>query len=220
MGIGDIAGLGKAAQTPIDRISAGFGKRYKPKAIRDEGSAKAQALLETERAKADAKAYRTVKVAEAESQANLVKLKGDIEAAALAERAGARFLQTALRKQENVEAIVDESVALLTLEQDEEPAAIEDDWIMRFLEYAENVSDEQLRRVWAQILADKAVVSRRSLSLLTLDSLRLLEPHQAESFEFFCKGPLDGALCVSTDRAAVSTRVVRPQGIVSLVTID
>jgi hypothetical protein len=187
MGIEDVAGLGKAAETLIDRISAGIGKRYKPRAIRNEGGALAEALLDTECAKVDAKVYEIVKVAEAESKANLIRLQGDIEAAKLRERAGARFLNTAIRKQANVEAIIDKSVALLESAKEEEPATIEDDWIMRFLEYAENVSNEQLRQVWARILADKAVATRRSMSLLTLDSLRLMEPHQAESFEAFCK---------------------------------
>lgn len=60
------------------------------------------------------------------------------------------------------------------------------DWFMRFYEAVGNVSDEEMQRVWAKILAGE-VNKPKSFSLETLDVVRNLSKQDAELFSKICK---------------------------------
>ena len=60
------------------------------------------------------------------------------------------------------------------------------DWFMRFYEAAGNISDEEMQRVWAKILAGE-VNRPGSFSLETLDVVRNLSKQDAELFTKTCK---------------------------------
>ena len=65
-------------------------------------------------------------------------------------------------------------------------AAYNFDWFMRFYESVGNVSDEEMQRVWAKILAGE-VNRPGSFSLETLDVVRNLSKQDAELFTKICK---------------------------------
>ena len=65
-------------------------------------------------------------------------------------------------------------------------AAYDFDWFMRFYEAVGNISDEEMQRVWAKILAGE-VNKPKSFSLETLDVVRNLSKHDAELFTIICK---------------------------------
>ena len=67
------------------------------------------------------------------------------------------------------------------------------DWYMRFYEAVGNVSDEEMQRVWAKILAGE-VNRPGSFSLETLDVLRNLCKHDAELFTKICKHCIQSSL--------------------------
>lgn len=60
------------------------------------------------------------------------------------------------------------------------------DWFMRFYEAVGNISDEEMQRVWAKILAGE-VNMPGSFSLETLDVVRNLSKQDAELFTKICK---------------------------------
>ena len=68
-----------------------------------------------------------------------------------------------------------------------DPTATYDfDWFMRFYEAVGNISDEEIQRVWAKILAGE-VNKPGSFSLETLDVVRNLSKQDAELFTKICK---------------------------------
>lgn len=65
-------------------------------------------------------------------------------------------------------------------------AAYDFDWFMRFYEAVGNISDEEMQRIWAKILAGE-VNRPGSFSLETLDVVRNLSKQDAELFTKICK---------------------------------
>ena len=84
------------------------------------------------------------------------------------------------KRQRNIVAAVRQAADELGEEEvpDSEP---DHDWIARFFEYVQDVSDENVRRIWAGILAGE-VRRQGGVSLRTLSILRNLSREEAELF--------------------------------------
>lgn len=65
--------------------------------------------------------------------------------------------------------------------KDEDIKNIDNDWLNRFFGITEDISNEKMQDLWAQILAGEAK-NPNSYSLRTLDALRLLSSEEAKSF--------------------------------------
>ena len=170
----DLVGLGDASKALLDHIASAIGTLYRPRAIRLE-----------EKAKADAKAYELVKTTEAylASQRILESSEEDI-----LKRASERIRAVEIQRQKNIEAVIDDAIKKIeTKDSMSASSPIEEDWMSKYLDYVKEVSDQDVRAIWAEILARKAVKNKRSVSLLTLDSLRLLESQQATIFLQICR---------------------------------
>jgi hypothetical protein len=124
----DVGGLAQPATTLIEKISDPLGGIFRP--------------------------YQIVRVAKAEVEAMRLKTEGQIEITDLERRAFHRFLKEEARNQKNIEAITRK--ALPELEDTADPARIEDDWITNFFEKSRIVSDAEMQRLWANILAGEA----------------------------------------------------------------
>ena len=101
---------------------------------------------------------------------------------ALAERASSRATLQEMRKQQNIEAIVDKAYVELQKETEVSSEPVDDDWIVRFFNSVEDVSNEKLQEIWARILAGE-IKKPRSSSLRTLDLLKNLSIDEAALFE-------------------------------------
>ena len=182
--ISDLSGLGRIGDALISAFQNAVGTLYRPIAIRAEG-----------RALADTEAYKIVKLAEAQQQAQMIldappspicqdgsEPDNDI---ALRKRAGDRLVRTEMRRQVNLENIFRDSLEIgKGFEEDgAEARPIDEDWMSAFINYAQNVSEHDIRRLWSRILASQAVAGRSKISRATLDALRLLEPEGAKLFE-------------------------------------
>ena len=182
MPIEDLAGLGKITEVIFGSIGKAIGTVIEPWQTRRVGYAKA-----------DVEAYAIEKKAEAERRALMITgeatasaiLDVQSEKTKLRERAGQRVIAQEMTRQRNIELIVDEAAEeARRAEQDGAGARpLDDDWINAFLEYAQNVSHEDLRHIWARILASQATDGAPTVSKATLDAIRLIEPHQARMFE-------------------------------------
>ena len=172
--VSDLTGLGAATKALLGMIRDATGVLYRPKAIRDQG-----------RAAADAKAYEMVALAKAKVEAATVLVDGRDE---LRLRAIERKETMWIAQQANVETNIARTVE--KLEGDERPDEVRQphlDWMRRYFQYVEDVSDEQLHDLWSSILARQMNGRRRSLSLLTLDALGLMEFEQALLFDKFAR---------------------------------
>lgn len=142
MGEGSIINFGelsKPATVLIEKISDAVGGVFRPWQIKRVAAAKADA--EIIRAKGAA-------------QSELARARGEIELEELHERAVRRLIGEEARKQENMEAVI--SKALPHLNDNADPAALSNDWLVQVMEKVRLVSDNEMQELWAKILADEA----------------------------------------------------------------
>lgn len=97
------------------------------------------------------------------------------------ERAVKRLFGQELKKQENLDAIVQMSLNIISNNENVSNNKVESDWATRFVNYAEQVSGEEMRAAWAKVLSQE-VSKPGSFSLRTLDILRNMSKEEAETF--------------------------------------
>lgn len=105
---------------------------------------------------------------------------------AVRQRAGLRLLAEELKKQENIEDIVQRTDALLSENNDsqEKKEDVDQGWIFNFMEGAGKTYDGNLKDYWAKLLAGE-IRKPGSFSLRTLDVLRHISNEEAKLFERF-----------------------------------
>lgn len=154
--------FGKPLEKLIDTVSKAIGVRYKPTAIRNE---------------ADAKAYEIEKIAEAKAKASIIKADADSEIAA---RARQRLYFQEMARQQNIDQIVAKAEENLSDNPSDEP--VDEDWRTKFFNQAQDVTSEELQKVWAKILANE-VNRPGQTSIRTLDTLSNMSKIEAQKFE-------------------------------------
>ena len=60
-------------------------------------------------------------------------------------------------------------------------AKIDSDWMTRFVDYAKDVSDDEMRLIWSRILSGE-LSKPNSISVMTLETLRNMSKRDAETF--------------------------------------
>ena len=123
------------------------------------------------RKNADAESYAAIKKAETETEVQLLKLQGEDK---IAQYVLARNKQ----KVENVEEIVSKAKQQFAPDEQVSEEPVEKDWMTRFLNIAEEVSDEDMQNIWARVLAGE-IKKPKSYSLRTLEVLRNLSKEEA-----------------------------------------
>ncbi|MFA5229270.1 MAG: DUF2806 domain-containing protein [Candidatus Paceibacterota bacterium] len=155
----------KAVAKLIEVVSEGIGTLYKPRAIRKE---------------ADAVAYKNETLAKAEAKKILIEGEAQIE---LIERAKKRLVNQELNRQINIEEIAERSIKYLDENVSEEP--VDNDWRTKFFAKAQDVSEEDMREIWAKILATE--VSRPgTINFRTLEVVSNISRKEAETFQIAC----------------------------------
>lgn len=97
------------------------------------------------------------------------------------ERTMKRLIGQEIKKQENLDAIVQMSIDLISNNEIVTNKNVESDWAMRFVNHAEQVSGEEMRAAWAKVLSQE-VSKPGSFSLRTLDILRNMSKEEAKTF--------------------------------------
>jgi len=111
--------------------------------------------------------------------------KGEIDIEAMMLRAAGRLRSEFLLEQQNVDQIAEEAVRLASGDAHAtQPRVIEDDWLLRFFQYAAKVDDAQLRAVMARALADAANADLPLTSARAIDTIRFFDPLSYEGFQF------------------------------------
>lgn len=153
----NIGDLAKPATVLIEKISEAIGGIFKP--------------------------YQIRRVAEAEAQAEKIRAFTQIEITELQKRAIARFFAEEAKKQNNIEDITKK--ALSEIKEDARPEDIEDDWITHFFDRCRLISNEEMKILWAKVLAGQAN-SPGTYSKKTIDILINLERADAKTFSKLC----------------------------------
>ena len=165
MNIGDLA---KPATALIEKVAEAANIRYEPKHTVKMAIAEAEA--------AEIKAEADIKIAKA-------KAESEIEITDLHRRAVPRWLAEQGQQQESMENTI--TKAIPQLNEDADPNAIDDDWIIKFFDKCRLVTDENVQNLWASILAGEAN-SKGSYSPKALTTLADMNQKGLTLFNTFC----------------------------------
>ena len=153
----NLGDLSKPANTLVEKISEGIGGFFKP--------------------------WQIKRVATAEAEVDRIKALSKIETTELEQRALHRFIYEESKKQSNIESITGQS--LPQLNEDAKPEEIEDDWITNYFNKCRLISDEEMQRIWARILAGEAN-SPGKFSKRTVNFMESLDKQDALFFTKLC----------------------------------
>lgn len=123
------------------------------------GEAKAQSILAKKKAETDA-------------EVEILRLQGE-------EKVAQYVLARNNQKIENVGEILIKAEKQFTPDEEVSSEPVDKDWMTRFLDIAESILDDDLRDLWAKVLAGE-VKRPSSYSLRTLDVLRNITKKEAE----------------------------------------
>lgn len=151
-----------------------------PKRVRAIGEAKADSSAYAIRRAAEAKAYEIVTLEQARIEAQALHNEAKLP---ILDRAKDRIISGEILKQENIERVL--AGALSAAEREPSVSGsrpIDLEWMLRFVEGAGFVSNEQLQEIWSKILFRQAAPDCSGISIMALDCLRLLDAQLATTF--------------------------------------
>lgn len=175
--ITDVLGFKDPMMKLLETVSCGIGKLYEP-------------IHTTRMAKAKAKEIEIISAA-ISSNSNLPISYGDgmvsvstVDANELVDRTRNRVLFQELRKQQNIDAIVQVGLNVIKDKKTVTDEAVDLDWVNSFFDFIANVSDSDMQILWGKLLAGE-VERPGSFSIRTLDVLRKLTKQEAMLFQKF-----------------------------------
>ena len=175
----DLTGAGKFAELGIvlvNKFSSAIGYFTEPKRIQKLALANAEAA----RIKSLADCNSKIEHANADAVAKEIEVRSNAEIEAfrknftsidneLAEIAIRRMVCEEVKKQINLENILAQTIPLL--KETSNPNKLDDDWIMKYSNEARNISDSEMQKIWAKLLADEAnnpgATNKKTLSILS-----------------------------------------------------
>ena len=123
---------------------------------------------------AEAEAYAAVRKVEAENATTLIRLQGE-------EQVANYMLAREKRKMNNVQNVVEQAQQHFVEGEQVSREPVNQDWVNRFFTIVEDVSDSEMQKLWARILAGE-VKKPKSYSLRTLEVLRNMTKEEADLF--------------------------------------
>lgn len=119
----------------------------------------------------------TVRQAKAEATAQLIRADADIKTHELMQRAAARLGHVEVARQKNIENVI--AIAQTELPPEVSPKPVEQDWINHFFASIQDVSSEDLQKLWGKILAGEVAAPGRYTRRL-IEFLRTIDRHEAD----------------------------------------
>jgi len=163
--LGDVGKLSEPITKLVESVEKGVGGLTRPKQI--IRVAKAQAVA---------------KKIEAKTELDIAKMKLEMapEMYDLAERALSRIGYREVRRQANIEAIVQNAVGFLPEQVNEDP--VDDDWMVHFFGSCQDIGNEEMQLLWAKLLAGE-IAEPGTYSYRALELIRTLQPSDAQIIE-------------------------------------
>ena len=94
---------------------------------------------------------------------------------------------------------MDQAAAILETKEKVSKEKVDTDWATRFINIAQDISDEDMKRLWAQILSGE-VEKPRSYSLRTLECLKNMSKYDADLFVDFADYVISGSFILNSGR--------------------
>lgn len=120
---------------------------------------------------ANAQAYLAKKKAQTDAEVEILRLQGQ-------EKVAQYVLARNIQKVNNVEDIISKAKKQFAPDEQVSKQPVEKDWMTRFLNIAEEISDKDLQDIWGHILAGE-IKKPKSYSLRTLEVLRNMSKEEA-----------------------------------------
>lgn len=170
-----IQALVSPAEKLIEAVSGAIGKAYEPRHIRRM---------------ADAKAYELKMISDAVRNNSDVPIVYDSTGVSIdtsnfeeiAKRASSRLAYQEITKQQNIEAVADNAYQELQGANSVSSDPVDPDWMFRFFNAVENISNEDMQKIWGRILAGE-IQSPSKYSYRTLEKLRNITKEEAQLFQ-------------------------------------
>ena len=170
-----IQALVSPAEKLIEAVSGAIGKAYEPRHIRKM---------------ADAKAYELKIISDAVRNNCDVPIVYDSTGVSIdtsdfeeiAKRASSRLAYQEITKQQNIEAVADNAYQELQGADSVSSDPVDPDWMFRFFNAVENISNEDMQKIWGRILAGE-IQSPSRYSYRTLEKLRNITKEEAQLFQ-------------------------------------
>ena len=183
--MGDLVDAAKVISEPcarlIDAFSRAMGKVYEPRYTRKM---------------AEAKAYEIEVMSEAIRKSidlPITYYNGDISMTSedidlFIKRTSYRFTFQELLRQKNLDSVFDKTFSILENEPQEDSHTdeqIDNDWMLRYINAVQDITDEDMQLLWACVLAGE-LKKPKTYSLRTLEVLRNLSKEEAVLFKNYC----------------------------------
>jgi hypothetical protein len=154
------------------------------------GAALAQ-WVNTKEAKAQAArlAIETQAEIERDKQLQLHRHQQEIEEFehhALLDRRAVRLRIKLAKEQANLESITRQAIEYSGKGDYGAARDLDDDWMFKFVEFAQQVSDDEVQKLWARALTSAATSERPRLPATALQTMALLDRDAAMHFKSFC----------------------------------
>lgn len=182
MEINDLTGLSKPLKKLIEVVAQGVGAITKPYLTRKMADAKAYEINTIAKAIKDNQ-ENLKEIEYSEEKLNLISLDSDNhkQEFSIEQRTQKRVEFREQKRQLNIENITRNAVENLNSEPQVSEEPVDEDWISRFFNYAEDISNEEMQKLWGRILAGE-VKKPNSFSTRTLELLRNLKTDEAKVF--------------------------------------
>lgn len=187
MEIKDIIGLSQPLAKLIETLDAWAYRVYEPFHIKRI----AYAEVEREKIIADAKIDKINKINKAfeENSSTIMKYVDKdtfISNEFILKNTQKRIITQEISRTINIDNIICKVIEELKNEKEVSKEPVNKDWITRFFNISQDISDEYLQELWAKILAGE-IKQPNSFSLRTLDTLKNINYKEAKNFEKIAK---------------------------------
>jgi uncharacterized repeat protein (TIGR03899 family) len=189
----DTFGFGKGIDKLVAVIESGVGRIFK--SYFDKKDIDNEAYRVTKLAEAKVNELKMISEAIRGSDSNVVYGSGEkLEISSAAEqvnlvqteRIKERLNHQETKRQFNLEQVTATAAQLLKEETNISDESVDDDWTTRFFTIAADVSDAEMQRIWARVLAGE-IKEPKTYSLKTLDILRNMTKSDAQLFSKVAK---------------------------------
>lgn len=184
--IKDLVGLSEPITKLIEEVSKGIGGLYRP--LGTIFNAKAEEFKMKKLT--DGKAYQ-IKVLKNEltgENNELIITDEDFEIIVTGNSIESRAIETMVRqevkKQINLDSIINKAIEFIKDKPHIAEESVDTDWMTRFINISQNISNEEMQNLWAQVLSNE-VSQPKSYSLRTLETLRSMSSSEAKLFTSF-----------------------------------
>lgn len=180
-----VQALVSPAEKLIEAVSGAIGKAYEPKHVRKM---------------ADAKAYELKLIADTVRNNSDVPIVYDSTGVSIdtsnfeeiAKRASSRLAYQEITKQQNIEAVADNAYEELENAGNVSSESVNPDWMFRFFNSVENISNEDMQKIWGHILAGE-IKNPNTYSYRTLEKLKNMTQQEAEHFQLVASLALENS---------------------------